>query len=203
MENPALSSTISYGFLHHAKIWKKLMMQFKENTQTEARKDEQILFYRTLLATARGPKKKKWNKVWIKSKINKDTTKMPVMCFWCFYYQLWIYFISCSITVNVEFEQVVAHWFWEVIISDGFIFSAHGKIIALLGQRKLSDYKFASLFTQHNGERGLNPFFLTSLLLKFCFYFLCIVTSKLIKEALYTIGTVLNLILLIWERKYL
>ena len=111
------------------------------------------------------------------------------------------YILYLAIIVNVEFEQVVAHWFWEALISDEFIFSAYGKIIALLGRRNLSHYKFASLFTQHNGERGPNPFFLTSLLLKFCFYFLCIATSKLIKEALYTMGTVLNLILLIWERK--
>ena len=55
------------GFQHHAKIQKKLMIQFKENTQTDGRTegwkdnrkdrrtDRQTLFYRTLPATAGGP----------------------------------------------------------------------------------------------------------------------------------------------------
>ena len=34
------------------------MIQFKENAQTGGRKDGQTLFYRTLLATAEGPKRK-------------------------------------------------------------------------------------------------------------------------------------------------
>ena len=50
------------GFQHHAKIQKKLMIQFQENAQTDGRTDEQkdglkdgqALFYRTLPATARG-----------------------------------------------------------------------------------------------------------------------------------------------------
>ena len=43
------------GFQHHAKMQKKLMIQFQENTWTERRKDEQTLFSRTLPATTRGP----------------------------------------------------------------------------------------------------------------------------------------------------
>ena len=44
------------GFQHHAKIQKKLMVQFKENAWTdEGQKDGQTLFYRTLSATAGGP----------------------------------------------------------------------------------------------------------------------------------------------------
>ena len=39
LENPALSLTTSYGFLDHAKIWKKLMIQFQENARTDGRTD--------------------------------------------------------------------------------------------------------------------------------------------------------------------
>ena len=37
LENLALSCTTSYGFWHHAKIQKKLMIKFKENAWTDGR----------------------------------------------------------------------------------------------------------------------------------------------------------------------
>ena len=57
------------GFQYNAKIFKKLMMQFKENAWTDRRteggtegqKDGQTLFHRTLLATAGAPKSKTYN----------------------------------------------------------------------------------------------------------------------------------------------
>ena len=39
------------------------MIQFKGNTQTDKRKDGQTLFYRTLPATTRGPKRKQQTKI--------------------------------------------------------------------------------------------------------------------------------------------
>ena len=52
------------GFQHYAKIQKKLMIQFKENTRTDGKKEgrtkgrrDRPYFYRTLPATAGGPKK--------------------------------------------------------------------------------------------------------------------------------------------------
>ena len=63
LENPALSRTTLYGFLAPYQIFKKLMIQFKENAQTDGqrgrRKDGQTIFYRTLPGTIRGPKRKK------------------------------------------------------------------------------------------------------------------------------------------------
>ena len=40
------------GFLHYAKILKKLLSQFKDNTST----DRQTLLYRNIPATATGPR---------------------------------------------------------------------------------------------------------------------------------------------------
>ena len=55
-ENPALSAKLHMGFQHHAKIQKKLMIQFQENAWTDRQKDGQTLFYRTLPAITRNPK---------------------------------------------------------------------------------------------------------------------------------------------------
>ena len=62
-KNPALSSTTSHGILAPCQNLEKLMTQFQENTwtdrtegQTEAWKEGQNLFYRSLPATTGGPK---------------------------------------------------------------------------------------------------------------------------------------------------
>ena len=64
LENPALSCTTSYGFLApyqnlekaNDTIQRKRPDRWREGW-TEGQKDRQTLFYRTLPATARGPKK--------------------------------------------------------------------------------------------------------------------------------------------------
>ena len=68
LENPALSCTTSYGFLALCQNSEKTNdtiprkhQDRRTDERTEGRKDGQTLFYRTLLATTRGPKKKSRN----------------------------------------------------------------------------------------------------------------------------------------------
>ena len=122
--------------------------------------------------------------MWIELKVNnKYTTPMPVMLFWLFYCYL------SSIVFIVYFEQVVARWTGDAIVSDKFILNIYGENIALLSWEKLSDCKFVSLFIQNTGQRGPIPTFLTSPLLKFWLYSLYTATVKLIKEAAPTLWT--------------
>ena len=100
--------------------------------------------------------------MWIELKVNnKYTTPMSVMLFW------WFYCYLSSIVFIVYFEQVVARWTGDAIVSDKFILNIYGENIALLSWEKLSDCKFVSLFIQNTGQRGPIPTFLTFPLLKF------------------------------------
>lgn len=122
--------------------------------------------------------------IWIRLKvnINKDTTTTSVMLFWCFTYFEHNNFEHILHTLFYGFY----HWLWTGscpldLASYSFrykvIFSIFRKSIALLDWGNLSDYKFASLFTQHNGQWVSNPL-LSDISSFFSFaYTLCILQS--------------------------